>query len=265
MTAVTSARPVIRLASQPSPSRARVPTRTLQWPSWKYVVTRPTQSRLSHGPDEAAAASSTRPAARPAACRPASGRAATAWNASSVPRRRRRRSCRSPASGASRPVSAPATSASSIACAEPDCWSMTPVRSAGRVAPARSWSQSTSIRSRSARLRCSAPTIATTAAVLDSLPGQDPVDRAAAAADPALGPLVADRRQRPAYRLDDLLVLGHPGLGEVPVQPVVDEQAPVVGGRRGAVLLAHPGAAAAAGACRRGAGGARRGRPRAAP
>ena len=73
--------------------------------------------------------------------------------------------------------------------------------------------------------------------------GQHPVDRAATAADAALGPLVADRRQRAAYRLDDLLVLGQPGLGEPAGQPVVDQQHPVVRGRRRAVLLLHPGAA----------------------
>ena len=71
--------------------------------------------------------------------------------------------------GFSPAVSGAATSAASIACAEPACWSMTPVRSAGRVAPARSWSQSTSIRIRSARLRCSWAQISTTAAVFDSL------------------------------------------------------------------------------------------------
>ena len=241
VTAVTSASPVIRFASQPSPSRARVPTRIWQWPSWKYVVISPTHCRGSQGPRicwrvEPAPSGSTR--SRPARSRSGS----QSRNPCSV--------AAAPATvlpvtsiGLSPLVSGAATRASSIECAEPACWSMTPVRSAGRVAPARSWSQRTSIRIRSREVEVLVGADLDDGGGLRRRPGQHPVDRAAAAADAALGPLVADRRQRAAYRLHDLLVLGQPGLGEPAGQPVVDQQHPVVRGRCRAVLLLHPGAA----------------------
>ena len=192
--------------------------------------------------DQAAQSWSTRPAARPAASRPARAVREPLPGTPAACPGRRPRSCPVTSIGASGPVSAPSTSAPSIACAEPDCWSSTPVRSAGRVAPARSWSQSTSIRRPVAEVAVLGADDRHDRGGLGLGPGEHPVDRAAAAPDPALGPLVAHRRQRAAYRLDDLLVLGLAGLGEVPLQPVLDEQAPVVGGRLGAVLLGHPGA-----------------------
>ena len=60
--------------------------------------------------------------------------------------------------------------------------------------------------------------------------GQHPVDRAATAADPAPGELVADRRQRRADPPPGRLVLGRPVLRRR--RPVVEQQHPVVGGRR---------------------------------
>ena len=240
VTAVTSARPVIRRASQPSPSRARVPTSTLQCPSWKYVVTSPTQSRLSHGPTRLLivvdpASGSTRSLSASVAVREPllegeqrAGRTATVFPVTSI--------------GASGPVSAPSTRAPSIACGRARLL----VEHAGQVGG----------QGRTGALVVAEdqhPQPLAEVAVLGADdghdrgglglgPGEHPVDRAAAAPDPALGPLVAHRRQRAAYGLDDLLVLGRPGLGEVTLQPVLDEQAPVVGGRLGPVLLGHPGA-----------------------
>ena len=106
------------------------------------------------------------------------GRAARPAGRRGPGRRRRgaRRACRGdPAtvrpvtSSGSRPaVAGSASRAARTAWAEPDSWSSTPRRSTGRVALARSWSQSTSIRSRSPRLRCSADTMATVAVVFAS-------------------------------------------------------------------------------------------------
>ena len=241
VTAVTSASPVIRFASQPSPSRARVPTRTWQWPSWKYVVISPTHCRGSHGPR-------------------------ICWRVEPAPRGSTRSDAARSRSGsqARNAVQRGRGPGDGLAGDE------------HRVEPARlrGGDQGLEHRVRRAGLlvddpgevrgqgRSGALVVAEdqhphplgevevlVGADLDDggglrrRAGQHPVDRAAAAADAALGPLVADRRQRAAYRLHDLLVLGQPGLGEPAGQPVVDQQHPVVRGRRRAVLLLHPGAA----------------------
>ena len=98
---------------------------------------------------------------------------------------------------------ASARGARSASRAEPASCDSTPSRSAGSVAVACSWSQSTSIRIRGPSLRCSASTIWVERDDLRLAAGEHPVDRAAAAADPAPGELVPDRRQHRPDPLDD--------------------------------------------------------------
>ena len=68
---------------------------------------------------------------------------------------------------------------------------------------------------------------------------QHPVDAGAALAHPALGELVADRRERAAQGLADVLVAVVDAGDQAGVVPVVDQQCPVVGRGRVAMLLPH--------------------------
>ena len=216
--------------------------------------------------DEGCAASSSPRAARPGACRPGSASGGShCWNASSVPG--------APATvlpvtsiGASRPVSAPSTSAVEHGVGRAGLL----VDDAGQVGGQGGAGPLVVAEHQHPHPVAEVEVLGAhdghDGGGLGLAPGQHPVDRAAAAPDPALGPLVADRRQRAAYRLDDLpRPRGLPGLGEAAAQPVVDQQAP---SRRRSAACGAPrpgGRRGAARACRRGGAAGRRGRPRAAP
>ncbi len=169
---VRSTRPVRQAASQPSPSRPRVPTRTWVSPCMRCSVTVRTQVREDQGPSR----QYTGPSGRSSS----SGTIASCWAsvASWAPTRERNdtSACWLPATlrpvtrmGRRSAVTGSSSRASSAAIAEPDCWSSTPTRAAGTIALARSWSQRTSIRSRSPRARCSAVTMSTVASALAAL------------------------------------------------------------------------------------------------
>ena len=201
--AVTSARPVIRRASQPSPSSARVPTRTLRCPSSKYAVTRPTQSRLSHGPRRLL--SVVDPASGSSRLSASVGSGSDVEGQERARRSARRRSVPVTSIGARTAGLRAGHQRVEHRVRRPDCWSITPVRSAGRVAPAPLVVAEHQHPQAVAEVAVLGPDDRHDRVGLGLGPGQHPVDGAAAAADPALGPLVAHRRQRPAYRLDDLL------------------------------------------------------------
>ena len=203
----------------------------LAWPSSKNRVTHGTQSRLVQGPSSRRRASSrTTRSARRRDVRPEPGAACRPSRATVVPVTRRGCRCRTRTVRGARARAAPSRPASST----------TPRRSTGRVAAARSWSQSTSIRSRSPRLRCSTCTIWVSASVLASLRASTRSTGLRPRTDAAPGQLVADRRQhradprrRPRRRAPVRAQVLHPAL---------DQQHPVVGGRGVPVGLGEPGA-----------------------
>ena len=138
---------------------------------------------------------------------------ARAWSGARAATRAARPACRRPghrAPGDQQRVAAPAvagsaSSAARTAWAEPASRSITPRRSTGSVALARSWSQSTSIRIRVAEVEVLGGHDGHRGGGLRARPRQHPVDRRAAAPDAPLGPDVARppaarvvRRPRPA-------------------------------------------------------------------
>ncbi len=151
-------------ASQPSPSSARVPISTFVSPVVKKSVTARTHSRLLHAPDGPTSSEmpslSGSPTTRSMSVRSRSRSSTSGAAATVLP---------VTITGDSAAVVGSASSEASASRAEPARSASTPLRSMPTVAAAASWSQITSIASRSPRLRCSAEMISTIARDFDSL------------------------------------------------------------------------------------------------